>query len=323
MAISYVASRILDAYPHLDAEEVEERLAYGSFASIEDRFVFVEVPKAACTTMKSLLRELHQILPLKLFVHFNRQTRREMFIHARENIPYPSLNALDKKDQRDLLEAADVMRFAIVRNPYTRLVSAWRDKVFVCDPSVECVYGAVRGAAPAMERKQPIEFEEFVSYIESRKGKLWDGHWRRQVDLIFPKGIPFTHIGKVEDLSSTITLFGRHLGRQQAITISRANEGWIRPMTRYSKELARRVYALYEDDFVSFGYAANSWPRDQQCTTTIIAEERFVDEVIERNVIIAHLYSERDQLMAKYNAVYRFSLARIRNKLRRILMARD
>jgi hypothetical protein len=49
MAFSYVVSRVLDNYPHLDPKQVESRLAYGSFASLENRFVYVEVPKAACT----------------------------------------------------------------------------------------------------------------------------------------------------------------------------------------------------------------------------------------------------------------------------------
>jgi len=49
MAFSYVVSRVLDNYPHLDPKQVESRLAYCSFASLENRFVYVEVPKAART----------------------------------------------------------------------------------------------------------------------------------------------------------------------------------------------------------------------------------------------------------------------------------
>ena len=49
MAFSYVVARVLDSYPHLNPAQVEARLAYASFASLEDRFVYVEVPKAACT----------------------------------------------------------------------------------------------------------------------------------------------------------------------------------------------------------------------------------------------------------------------------------
>src|SRR5437762_1753799 len=211
MAFSYIVSRVLDNYPHLDPKQVEARLAFGSFASLDNRFVYQQIPKAACTTMKMLFRELYDSEPLKLFARFLRETRRDMFIHARENIPLPPLTALEEKVQRDLLEAPDVLRFTIVRNPYTRIVSAWRDKVYLCEPSVEDVYAAVRGAAPAMGRKHPIEFAEFVSYLESRITEAWNPHWQRQVDLAFPKALAFTHVGKTEDLDATIGILRRHL----------------------------------------------------------------------------------------------------------------
>src|SRR5262249_43473170 len=55
-------------------------------------------------------------------------------IHARDNVPLPPITALDDKDQQKLLDASDVLRFTIVRNPYSRLVSTWRTKVFLRDP---------------------------------------------------------------------------------------------------------------------------------------------------------------------------------------------
>lgn len=295
MAVSYATSRILDAHPYLDAKYVESQLAYGSFASVKDRFIYVEVPKAACTTIKMLLRELHGSSPLKLFIGAARETRRSMFIHSRENSAFPSLNTFDKKDQRDLLEAPDVLRFTVVRNPYTRLVSAWRDKVFLCEPGVDNVYTAVRGAAPAMSHKDPVKFAEFVSYIERSKGQLWNEHWRKQVDLTFPGGIPYTHIGKVEDLQSTIAILTDHFRRQEPIIAPRANEGSIQPLANFSTELAERIHTLYEEDFAIFGYGPGAWPRDEQAHAAFVSTELFVDEVLERNLIIAHLYDQRDR----------------------------
>jgi len=322
MAYSYIISRILDNYPHLDPKHVETMLFHGSFASLDDRFVYQQVLKAACTTMKILFRELYDSEPLKLFARFHRETHRDMFVHARENIPLPPLTALAEKDQRDLLEAPDVLRFTIVRNPYTRIVSAWRDKVYLCEPSVEDVYAAVRGAAPAMGRKHPIEFAEFVSYLESRITEAWDPHWQRQVDLAFPKALAFTHVGKTEDLDATIGILRRHLKHPQAIKVPHANEGVIKPAAHYSEDLAQRVHALYEEDFTLFGYDPGSWPRNQEDRPPTVSDECFTDEVLERNVVIARLYSEGDSLRQKYDAAYRFSLARVKNELRRLIRPR-
>jgi Sulfotransferase family len=318
MAFSYVVSRVLDSYPHLDPKRVQARLAYASFASLKDRFVYVEVPKAACTAMKVLLRDLYASPPLKLFPRFRRETDRAMFVHARENAPLPPLTALADQDQRELFEAPDVLRFTIVRNPYTRLVSAWRGKVLLCEPSVEDVYATVRGAPPAMGRKHPVGFAEFVAHVEGRIDEVWDAHWRRQVDLTFPKGLAFTHVGKTEDLDATLRILGRQLKCREAITIPRVNECVVKPAAQYSQELARRVYALYEEDFTVFGYDMESWPHDEKDSPGVVSYDSFIDEVIERNVILAHLYGERDRVKRDYDAAYRFSLARLRDTLLRL-----
>jgi chondroitin 4-sulfotransferase 11 len=323
MAVSYTTSRILDAYPYLDAKQVESRLAYGSFASVKDRFFYVEVPKAACTTIKMLLRELHNSSPLKLFIGRARETRRSMFIHSRENSALPSLNNLDKKDQRDLLEAPDVLRFTVVRNPYTRLLSAWRDKVFLCEPGVDSVYSAIRGSAPALNHKDLVKFAEFVSYIERSEGHPWNEHWQKQVDLTLPKGIPYTHIGKVEELQSTIAILTHHLRRQAPIIAPRANEGSIQPLANFSTELAERIHTLYEEDFATFGYGSDAWPRDEQAPPAFVSTEVFVDEVLERNLIIAHLYDERDRSILRRvgSAIRVLKMLSLRQAAERILNA--
>ena len=320
MAVSYVASRVLDAYPSLDATKVEAHLALFSLASLRDRFVYLMVPKAACTSIKSMLRSLYDSRPLELFK--GREFRRNMFIHSFGNAPLPSLNALDRKQQQELLEASDVLRFAIVRNPYARLVSAWRDKVFLCEPGFEDVYSAIRGCPPAMDQhKHPVEFAEFVSFIENNRGRVLDSHWRRQVDMIFPRGISYNHIGKTEDLNLTLEIFSQHLGRQETLSAPRINEGSIKPPAKFSQQLAERIFSIYEEDFITFGYDQNSWPDDLQVSSSVVSQERFIDEIIERNLIISHLYNERAHLYNERDRKPKYYIGRIlpggvRRKLR-------
>lgn len=315
MAFGYIVSRILDTYPSLDPDLVERRLATGSHAHIRDRVVYLEIPKAACTAIKLVLRDLYGAAPLRLFPGYSRQTQRRMFVHARENAALPPLTALDDAAQRELLESPDVLRFTVVRNPYTRLVSAWRDKVYLCEPSVEDVYVAVRNSEPDLGPKHPVAFEEFVAYLEHTIGERSDTHWRRQVDLTYAEALSYTHIGRTEELDATTDLVHRHLGREP-VRWPRANEGALRPAARYTEELARRVHAIYERDFAVFGYDPASWPREETAPVRCVTAERFVDEVVERNLIIRHLYDERSRLAAAYEDAYRFSLARITRKWR-------
>jgi Sulfotransferase family len=319
MSSNYVVSRILDVYPRLTAGEVHARLAYGSFASVAGRFVYLEIPKAACSMMKELLRQLQSAPPLKLFVGPYRETRRDMFVHARENVPYPAITSLPESDQRDLLESEDVLRFTIVRNPYTRLVSAWRDKVILCEPSAENVYAAIRGDLPPLGKKDPVRFEEFVSFLEGGINEVWDAHWRRQVDLVFPQALSFTHIGKVECLSKTIDTLAYRIKGRGVPAIPRSHEASLHLPARYSADLAARVYSLYREDFTTFGYESGSWPRDsEELGEPAVALDRFIDELVERNLIIAHLYRERTELTMRYHK-YRYSMSRLMQDLKRIV----
>lgn len=318
MGLGYAVSRILDTYPDLDPETVERRLAYGSFAHLNDRIVYLEVPKAACTVIKMSLRDVYSSAPLTLFPHLSRQTKRRMFVHARANAPLPSLTELDDAAQRELLEDGDVLRFTVVRNPYTRLVSAWRDKVYLCEPTVEDVYRAVRGGAPDLGAKQPVEFAEFVTHVERTIGPASDAHWRRQVDLTFPDALAFTHVGQTENLAPTVALLYRRVRHEPPARIPHENDAALVPANTYTESLAGRVRAIYERDFSVFGYDPAGWPNDAAGAGGSISVERFVDEIMERNVIITHLYNEHARLAREYKDVYRFSLTRLANRWRRV-----
>src|SRR5437868_1542852 len=101
----YAVQRVLGQFPHLRAEYVMRRLKQSSFVSVEKRYMYFEVPKAACTQMKELLRTIEGSPPIKLFAGGAWETRRNMFVHSRANVPLPSLVELDDKTQREVLEA--------------------------------------------------------------------------------------------------------------------------------------------------------------------------------------------------------------------------
>ena len=320
MGLGYAVTRILDACPGLSPEAVEKRLAYGSFAHLRDRVVYLEVPKAACTAMKIVLRDLYASTPLTMYPRMSRQTKRGMFVHARVNAPLPALTELDDAAQRELLEDDDVLRFTVVRNPYTRFVSAWRDKVYLYEPTAEDVYLAVRGVAPDLGHKQPIQFPEFIAHVERTIGATTDPHWRRQVDLTYPDAIRYNHVGKTENLPATIELLYRRAGHEPPETMPRANGAALLAGAAYTPTLAERVHQVYAQDFIAFDYDPEAWPCDSDAQTAV-SLERFVDEIIERNVIITHLYDERARLAREYDDVYRFSLTRLKHTWRRMLDA--
>jgi len=320
MTYSYIVRRILSHYPDADPESVTMRLRYSSFVNVAKRYLYFEVPKAACTQMKELLRLQEGAPPIKLFVGKLLETRREMFVHARENVPLPSLIDLDDATQRDVLESDDFLRLTIVRNPYTRLVSAWKNKVVPCEPGCERLYLEIKGRLPDMHAKELITFDEFVGYLESKCDLSWcDQHYRRQVDHVFFEAMNFSHVGKVENMAASLARLQQHLGLPESFTASGKNVSAPVGLATYDQNLADRVYELYRPDFQRLGYDRDSWRASQSAgpipPKVVVSEERFYDEIIERNLIISSLYQERARLQADLQRVSRLHLMGLVNAL--------
>jgi hypothetical protein len=321
LARSHTIQLVRESFPHLDVRTIARRLTYGSFVSLEHKILYLETPKAACTTIKSLLRDLSRAPPIEYPVGPHRESRRDMFIHIRSNVPVPSLLDLDEQTQRHVLTAPDFLRFSIVRNPYTRLVSAWRNKIMLCEPGYEQIYQKLMGAMPALHSKKTLAFEQFLRFIENEPDlRSCNPHWRRQVDLLLYPAIPYTHIGKLEQLPMTMEVIGKHLGAANPLRIGRSNSTAGGGRDPIDAATADRIYALYAEDFDAFGYDRASWQNssDSPDDPAVVAEARFIDEIVERNLIISYLYEQHAEVAARYRDCYRFSLARVRNGLSRV-----
>ena len=300
---SYVVKLILARYPHLKFDKVVEQLQEGSFVSLSRRYLYVLVSKAACTTMRALLQAVECFPPPKEFDGSKPVMNRGQFLHCRENIPLPSLVDLDNGTQKQVLESPDFLRMTVVRNPYTRLVSAWKNRILICAPGQVRLYVKIKGHLPEYGRKSLISFEEFVDHIAQTDLSKCDLHWRRQVDHIFSKALNFTHIGKLERMEETLQRFQHHLGLVEPLSVGRKNTTAAGDVD-FAQSLADKIYFLYQEDFEAFGYDRNAWPRpsrngNDSRNNGMVPVERFMDEIIERNLIIYHLYQERRRLLQR------------------------
>ncbi len=317
---SYAVRTLSERLPHLAASAIADRLSYGSFVSLEHKILYVETPKAACTTIKHFLRTLCHAPPLQYPIGSLRETRRDMFIHVRANVPLPSLLDLDDDTQRHVLAAPDFLRLAIVRNPYTRLTSAWRNKIMVCEPGYEYVYRKVMGDIPPLRQKKLLTFEQFLQFVEQETSlSTCNPHWRRQVDLLLYPAISYSHIGKMERMSETAAVLQEHVGTSVPVHFDSSNRtaGRGDPL---DEQAAARILALYRSDFETFGYEERSWPRDSSSrnVTTPDSEARYLDEIVERNIVISHLYEEYARLQADHRGWLHCTATQARARLSQI-----
>jgi Sulfotransferase family len=305
MAYPYAVRLIRDQYDDLDIDphDLAWHLRLATFVNVPKRYMYFSVAKAASTEMRHLLRSLEGAPPMKLLGAPGQ--RRDMFVHYRMNMPLPSLVDLDDRTQREVLESPDFFRLTFVRNPYTRLVSAWKGKILVCAPRQD-LYEAIKGHPPEFGPKSLVSFREFVDYIAANCDLRWacDWHWRCQVNQIFFKAVNFSHIGKVERMDEGLRRFQEHLGLATPLSLGRRNAAVRTALPTYDQELADKVYLLYQEDFEKLGYGREAWRDGKQATgdmpgAGLVPEEKFYDEIIERNLVIAGLYRELERSRAE------------------------
>src|ERR1044071_1292611 len=134
MKHSYATARIIAQFPLLEPRFIAHALRLNTYVSLEHRYLYCAVPKAGCTAIKMLIHAAERLPDIDPRQSRFREYRREMFIHDRSQFRMPSLLDLPSDAQERVLSDPAFFRFTVVRNPYRRLESAWRDKVFLCAP---------------------------------------------------------------------------------------------------------------------------------------------------------------------------------------------
>lgn len=224
------------AYPHAGTITIfdADRKAY---ADPDQRFFYNAIAKAGHSTVLANLAEL------KLGHAIDDETAKSgTFIRPSE---------LTESHMR---EFDNYFKFSIVRNPFTRILSAYLDKI------VHGSRGQMRpeglrfpetGAAPS--------FADFCAYLEN--GHLHDHyHFAPQTSVLLLPLAAFDFIGKLESLGPDLAFIRARLAnvpadapiRNQDTHRTGSNEK-IREY--YTEELASRVGRLYREDFVALGYA--------------------------------------------------------------------
>src|SRR5260370_24372503 len=143
-----------------------------------------ELEKAGCELQKKL---------------YLRETRRRMLIHQRDYIDLPTLMDLDAADLRQILGGqSGFFVFGLVRNPFSRLVSAFESKVRLLEPGFRAI--GLRWAAAEQNSDVRRTFRDFV---EAELGPLAEAehHFTAQYDLLYPQVVPYTKLFQLEAFS--------------------------------------------------------------------------------------------------------------------------
>lgn len=275
---------------------VSDRLLAGTFASARHRYCYIQTPKVACTAIKHALMTLEcdgeppDLRPTPA----SRETTRTMLVHQRGTSKLGTLLDLPPPAFADAMDhSGSWFSFGVSRNPFTRLLSFYRNKVCLNEPG----YGALhrRFGVHLTGGDEAKSFGLFVADLVRDGRPLRNAHLRPQTDLLLTGILPVRTIMRLERLDDDIGPFAAFLGRN--LRLAHLNQGLFRGWPNpYDADTAGRVLALYDVDFTTLGYDRDSW-RGASCADVPLPMQirndlSWVAAICERNEMIDTLYGQ-------------------------------
>ena len=230
------------------------------YYQLQKAFVYCPIYKAASTSV------LHWLLKMK-GVDAGRAvkiTKRQISDIARQH--YPSL---DYPAADELLKSSKI-RFMIVRHPFERILSAYRDKLenSTAGPEHGTVhfyqkYGRKIVEKYRIAKSSKIEptFEEFVHYLIDTDLSLYaDDHWIPYYLFCTPCSIDYDviiHFETIqEDLRMLLDLIGDNSGPEKVHSNSPKRSSYYDGLSR---DLIVKLHEKYKVDFEMFGYSIDAY----------------------------------------------------------------
>jgi len=217
------------------------------------RYVYVDNPKTGCSSLKSAMVEME-----------SRDTEAEVdyydsrIIHNRGKSPLRRITELPLGAPFGYLYMSGYKFVTFVRNPYTRLLSCYRDKILNNEPLKATVLGLLGESGQPIET--PLTFEDFVRAIFQQSDYEMNSHWRPQTAQICYGILEYTYIGRFEQYEDDFSELFAQLGipadkTPSARHLNRTREGASEGCAKYyTAELQDMVYRRYQNDFDNFGY---------------------------------------------------------------------
>jgi hypothetical protein len=206
--------------------------------------VYVETPKVGCTAIKRFLQEIEA----------DPGTELPQNVHDKPNSPLKSPNN-SQYSVDEILGSLRFTRFSFVRNPYSRVVSAYLDKIVTNQWEKE------RRLPPlGYDPNDEVEFIDFLKSISQYPPQRMDIHWMPQYTILRPDRINYEYLGRFEDFTESFRYLVEqylptHLDRVPTKNLAKHRTN---ADTRVEELIGPNEDALirqiYEQDFKTFEY---------------------------------------------------------------------
>ena len=166
----------------------------------------------------------------------------------------------------------------LVRHPFSRLVSAYYDKMVPTSEGYTWYYGPMSQkiyhnyrhlrhnvSERNLTKNGSASFEDFVNFLV--RLKEFDDHWKPFHMRCLPCSSQYDYISKFETFNNDIEYL------KQKINLTEEHRKYFFPKRRFKtnfelmkktfekipNKLVHRLYKVYQDDFEMFGYSFPDW----------------------------------------------------------------
>lgn len=208
------------------------------------RYIYFEVPKTGCTTVKRML-QLAEV--------DGRAEKLDQNVHDKNASPVWS-PADDLEAFEEALTSDAFLKFAFVRNPYARVLSAYLDKIVINEWERER-----RRPALGFTVDEEVPFLAFLQRLATNDLLDSDIHWTPQTSLLGIPQVRLDYIGRFEHFGEDLAAVAARLGlveyfnevRSERPHATGASDRLGEYLDPASQALAEQ---LYHRDFELLGY---------------------------------------------------------------------
>jgi len=260
-----------------NAKEVQSLLSYlgsYSYCSKQYNLLYIATPKVACTSLAWWFAGLEGYEQCLREERESVESDPDLVIHDAFHKVAPDITGLHPDALVEPLTSDSFFRFAVVRNPYKRIFSAWQSKILLKEPLQSKPYLNCNFFNQEIESKNELAkaFEGFLEYIyENEDPEDYDIHWASQTNLLRPDLVDYSILVKLEKPEELTTALAEKLGDHyiNPFDSRHVNES-LMPYQRdfFTERSVELIRCMYEDDFKVFNYSM-TLPEDKVLFTEV------------------------------------------------------
>ncbi|GAB1598741.1 carbohydrate sulfotransferase 11-like [Argonauta hians] len=255
-------------------------------------FMYCQIPKVACTNWRRVL------LVLTGYYNTTKGSRlKSMDVHNSYDKYLTYLSDLSAGGISYRLR--NYKKFLFVREPFQRLVSAFRNKIhsskneYFFQRFGRIILKRYRNSSMSESsmRKTNVKFSEFVQYLldMSNKKTVLNDHWGHFSPLCHPCAIKYDFIGKYETLERDAHFILRNLAPNKSVTFPSRNETYRHTQTNndlvlknfktLSPATINKLWKMYRKDYYLFNYSYPQWLQSPQKKLNFTAKSATMKQI--------------------------------------------